>query len=294
MTKHKDNIGETDMKQLIDTKPIIEREKETLIEDVAGLKRKPIFTVVSVGENQANERYIRNKNNHCADVGIRTKHVNLPRTITEEQLIVQMIEEQKECDSIILQLPLECDNTIDVDTVLHIIKPRKDVDGLNVYNQGALFMGKPSIAPATPLGCMLFLKEIGYDVAGKNVLVIGRSQLLGKPVAQLLMQANATVTQAHSRSDFKEDMSNGKYDVVISCVGRALEFKNIKTDVIIDCGINFKDGRMVGDVDIDTCDYMFATIPPNKDKGIRGGLGTLTCLCLLQNIIDSYKLQGGI
>ena len=279
--------------KIIDTKPIIEREKEKLKQEVESFKTKPRFTIVSVGSNKANEKYVTNKVRHCEDVGIIVKHVNLDRATTEAQLINSIVVEHINCDSIILQLPLDCDNDINVNRVLSFIHDTYDVDGLTVKNQGKLFSGKPMLVPATPLGCMKFLDEIKYNVEGKNVLVLGRSNLVGKPLSQLLMQANATVTVAHSKSNVQKDLENGHYDVVVSCVGKPLEFKNITADVIIDCGINFLDGRMVGDVNIDSCNYRYATIPPNKNKDIKGGLGTLTCLMLLENIIKSFKLQGG-
>lgn len=279
--------------KIIDTKPIIEREKEKLKREVELFKAKPRFTIISVGSNKANEKYVANKIRHCKDIGIIVNHVNLDKATTEVQLIDSIGEEQANCDSIILQLPLDCDNDINISNVLSFIYVTCDVDGLTTRNQGKLFSGKPMLVPATPLGCMKFLDEINYNVEGKNVLVLGRSNLVGKPLSQLLMQANATVTVAHSKSNVQKDLENGHYDVVVSCVGKALEFKNITTDVIIDCGINFLDGRMVGDVDIDSCTYKYATIPPNRDRGIKGGLGTLTCLMLLENIIKSFKLQGG-
>lgn len=279
--------------KIIDTKPIIEREKERLKKEVESFNVKPEFTIVSVGNNKANEKYVANKIRHCEDVGIIAKHINLDRDITEDQLINRLLLEQVTCSSIILQLPLECNCKINVKEVLNCIYPKCDVDGLTTENQGDLYSGSAILVPATPLGCMKFLAEINYNVEGKNVLVLGRSNLVGKPLSQLLMQANATVTIAHSKSNVQKDLENGHYDVVVSCVGKPLEFKNITADVIIDCGINFLDGRMVGDVDIDSCNYRYATIPPNKNKGIKCGLGTLTCLMLLENIIKSFKLQGG-
>lgn len=279
--------------KIIDTKPIIEREKERLKKEVESFNVKPKFTIVSVGNNKANEKYVTNKVRHCEDVGIIVKHVNLPKETTEDELIYRIINLQHGCNSIILQLPLDGIHPIDADKVIDYIFDTKDVDGLTTTNQGKLFTGKPALVPATPLAVMKFLEEIKYDVCGKRVLVIGRSKLLGKPLAQLLLNANATVTMAHSKSDLYHDMLYGNYDVVISCVGKPHEFKDIHADVIIDCGINFKDGRMVGDVDINTCLYDYATIPPNRDIGIKGGLGTLTCLMLLENIVKSFKLQGG-
>lgn len=279
--------------KIIDTKPIIEREKERLKKEVELFNTKPRFTIVSVGSNKANEKYVTNKIRHCEDVGIIVKHVNLPKNTTEDELIYRIISLQRDCDSIILQLPLDSVHSINADKVIDYIFDNKDVDGLTTTNQGKLFTGKPSLIPATPLAVMKFLEEIKYDVCGKRVLVIGRSKLLGKPLAQLLLNANATVTMAHSKSNLYYDMWYGNYDVVVSCVGKPHEFKDIEANVIIDCGINFKDGRMVGDVDINKCIYDYATIPPNKDRGIKGGLGTLTCLMLLENIIKSFKLQGG-
>ena len=279
--------------QIIDTKHIMEREKKRLKQKVESFKIKPEFTIVSVGNNKANEKYVANKIRHCEDVGILVKHVNLDRDTTEDQLITRLLLEQNNCNSIILQLPLECNYKINVKKVLNCIYPKCDVDGLTTENQGDLYSGSAILVPATPLGCMKFLDEINYNVEGKNVLILGRSNLVGKPLSQLLMQANATVTVAHSKSNVQKGLENGHYDVVVSCVGKPLEFKNINADVIIDCGINFLDGRMVGDVDIDSCNYRYATIPPNKNKGIKGGLGTLTCLMLLENIIKSFKLQGG-
>ena len=279
--------------QIIDTKPIIEREKERLKQEVSSLKIRPRFTVISVGNHKPSEKYIANKIRHCEDIGIEVKHINLSRSTTEIQLLNRIIVEQMSCHSMILQLPLDCENEINIRRMLDAIEPCRDVDALSTRNSGLLFTGNPLLIPATPLGCMKFLEEINYDVTGKNVLILGRSLLVGKPLSQLLTNANATVTVAHSHSNVAKDLTEGNYDVVVSCVGKPLEFKDISAKVIIDCGINFLDGRMVGDIDIDSCIYQYATIPPNRDKNVRGGLGSLTCLSLLENVIKSYKLQGG-
>lgn len=277
--------------KIIDTKLIMEREKKKIKEELESLKITPKFTILSVGNDKSNEKYVTNKIRHCEDVGIMVSHVNLSNNTTEKELIDTLIELQKNCDSIILQLPLDTNNKIDTNKVINYIDYLKDVDGLTTINQGRLFTGKPILTPATPLAVMKFLEEINYNLEGKNVLVNGRSNLLGKPLGQLLLNANATVTMAHSKSDVNIEMMLGYYDVVISCVGKAHEFKNIQTDVIIDCGINFKEGKMIGDVDINTCKYDYATIPPCKKEGIYAGIGTLTCLMLLKNIITSCKLQ---
>ncbi|OON91203.1 MAG: hypothetical protein ATN32_02440 [Candidatus Epulonipiscium fishelsonii] len=277
------------MSNIIDTKFIINREKDILKKTIDKFINKPHLKIISVGANAANEKYVQNKLSHCKDVGITTKYINLDKNSEASQIIDLIKNIDKPYEAIILQLPLECNKKIDVQSILENILPNKDVDGLTIYNQGRLFTGNPFLIPATPLGCITFLKEINYNLEGKNVLVIGRSQLLGNSLAQVLLQHNATITQAHSSSNFKYD----KYDVVISCVGKPLIFKNISAEIIIDCGISFVNKKMVGDVDIDTCNYSYATIPPNKDKKISGGIGTLTCLCLLQNIIKSFTIQGG-
>lgn len=282
------------MRQIIDTKPIMERLLSEYKTEISSFKNKPKFTVISVGDVASNQVYVAKKLAHCNSVGIETQHISLDRTITQAQLINRVINEQMKSNAIILQLPLDCENTIDIQSVINVIEPEKDCDGLTQFNQGMLFLGTPYIAPATPLACMKLLDEIKYDVTGRSVLVIGRSQLLGKSLAQLLEQANATVTLAHSKSQtLEEDMENGFYDIVISCVGLPHKFKNINADCIIDCGISFKDGRMLGDIDIDNCLYTYATTTPNRDKGIKGGIGSLTCCTLIENIIKSYKLQGG-
>lgn len=281
------------MNKIIDTKPIMERLKEEYKSEVAMLKTKPKFTVVSVGDVAANNVYVAKKLQHCNDVGIETKHVALSRLTTQTELMNVIVNEQMNCDSIILQLPLDCVSDINVNKALDIIEPCKDVDGLSLINQGKLFTGNPFLAPATPLACMKLLNEIDYNVDGKSVLVIGRSQLLGKSLAQLLEQANATVTLAHSHSKHLDGSITWLYDVVISCVGIPHKFKHINADVIIDCGISFKDGRMLGDIDIDTCEFDYATTTPNRDKGIKGGIGSLTVCCLIENIIKSHRLQGG-
>ncbi|ONI38458.1 hypothetical protein AN639_07725 [Candidatus Epulonipiscium fishelsonii] len=277
------------MSTIIDTKFIINREKVISKEIIDKFINKPHLKIISVGSNVSNEKYVNNKLNHCKDIGITTNYINLNANINKSHIINVIKNTDKPYESIILQLPLSCNQKIDVQSVLENIPPNKDVDGLTIYNQGRLFIGNPFFVPATPLGCITFLKEINYNLEGKNVLVIGRSQLLGNSLSQLLLQHNATVTQAHSNSKFDCD----KYDVVVSAVGKPLIFKNISAEIIIDCGISFVNGKMVGDIDIDTCHYKYATIPPNKDKNISAGIGTITCLCLLQNIIKSFTIQGG-
>ena len=220
----------------------------------------------------------------------------MPTTTTQIDLIETIIETQEKVNSIILQLPLDCENEIDINEVLFFIEPNKDVDGLGTINQGRLHTCDPLLIPATPKAIMKFLHEIDYDVEGRNVAIIGRSSLVGNPLAALMTQANATVTLLHSKSDDSVfcDIEEGMFDVVVSCVGKPLQFKNINADVIIDVGINFLDGKMVGDIDIGNCSYKYATIPPSKDRGIRGGIGSLTCMALISNVIASYKLQHGL
>ena len=282
--------------KIIDTRPIMERLKEEYKHEISKLPTKPKFTIVSVGNVSSNEVYVRNKLKHCEEVGIDVRHITLPKTVKERDLINTINTAQYNSDSIILQLPLDCDNEINIDDVLNRIDAHKDVDGLTVHNQGRLHTGNPLLIPATPKAIMKFLKEIDYNVEGRNVAIIGRSTLVGSSLAALMTQANATVTLLHSKSDDSVfcDIEEGMFDVVVSCVGKPLQFKNINADVIIDVGINFLDGKMVGDIDIGNCSYKYATIPPSKDRGIRGGIGSLTCMALISNVIASYKLQHGL
>ncbi|MEM7158273.1 MAG: bifunctional methylenetetrahydrofolate dehydrogenase/methenyltetrahydrofolate cyclohydrolase FolD [Myxococcota bacterium] len=276
---------------IIDGKAISARvldEVRVRVEACAARGVTPTLAVVLVGDDPASQIYVRNKGRRAAEVGIATRDHRLPADDTTTESLLGLIAElnaDAQVDGILVQLPLP--SHIDSDAVLLAIDPAKDVDGFHPDNLGRLMLGKPRFVPCTPAGCMRLLEEAGCDPAGKRALVIGRSNIVGKPMAQLLLAAHATVTIAHSRTtDLAEEVSRA--DIVVAAVGRAnlVQGEWIRPGAtIIDVGMNRLDtGKLAGDVDFEAAKERAGAITP-----VPGGVGPMTIAGLMRNVVTSAE-----
>lgn len=255
----------------------------------ARAKRLPGLTVVLVGEDPASEVYVRNKGVQTREAGMVSDEVKLPGSTSQAELlaVVARLNADPAVDGILVQMPLP--KQIDTQAIIAAIDPAKDVDGLHPVNAGKLNQGIEALVPCTPLGCMILLEKAGVTISGANALVIGRSILVGRPIAALLLAADATVTIAHSRSRDLKALC-GQADILIAAVGRPLMVPGdwIKPGAaVIDVGINRvpkDDGktRLVGDVDFESAKARAGVITP-----VPGGVGPMTIACLLQNTLTA-------
>lgn len=276
-----------DGKQIsLEVKDLVKVETRKLQE--AG-KRVPTLAVVLVGHNLASEVYVRNKEKACQYVGFGSIKIELPEEITEEALLAQIeqLNQKEEVDGILVQLPLP--KHIDEAKIIEAIDPKKDVDGFHPMNIAHLFLGIDSLLPCTPYGMMVMLEKIGYDLEGKEVVVVGRSNIVGKPVALLALAKSATVTIAHSRTKNLKEVCQ-KADVLITAVGKAKMFDDeyIKEGaIVLDVGINRdENGKLCGDVDFEKCKEKASAITP-----VPGGVGPMTIAMLLHNTLIAYKMR---
>ncbi len=257
----------------------------------------PGLAVVLVGEDPASAVYVRNKGKQTVEVGMASFEHKLPTDTAQADLIalVERLNADDGVDGILVQLPLP--KHLDEMAVISAIHPDKDVDGLHVVSAGRLVAGLPGMVSCTPLGCMMLIKDKLGDVSGKEAVVIGRSILVGKPVAQLLLAANCTVTMAHSRTQNLADVVR-RADIVVAAVGRA---EMVKADwikpgaCVIDVGINrvpaAEEGktRLVGDVAFAECAEVAGSITP-----VPGGVGPMTIACLLHNTLQAARMRRGM
>ena len=241
-----------------------------------------------VGNNPASQVYVRNKTKACDEVGITVRSFLLDENASQKELltIIDDCNSDPKVNGILVQLPLP--KHIEEDIVINAISPEKDVDGLNILNQGKLMVGEEGLYPATPKGVITLLKANNIEIASKNVVVIGRSKLVGKPLAMLFLNENATVTIAHSKTANLKDVTK-KADIIAVAVGKAkfLTGEMVKRDVVVvDVGINRLDGKLCGDVDYESVNEVASYITP-----VPGGVGPMTIASLLENIIRCYKRQ---
>ena len=251
---------------------------------------KPGLAVVLVGENPASEVYVKNKVLQTEKSGMVSIEHRLPETTSEKELLalVKSLNEDDKIDGILVQLPLP--KHINENAVINSISPSKDVDGFSIPNVGLLSTSGEGLIPCTPLGCLLLLQDHLGDLTGKNAVIIGRSNIVGKPMAQLLIKANCTVTIAHSKTKDLEGECK-KADILVAAVGRPLFVKKewVKNGaVVIDVGINRlppegdKKGKLVGDVDFENVSEIVSAITP-----VPGGVGPMTIACLLRNTVTA-------
>ena len=275
---------------IIDGKKASALLREKLKEKVSKLKSTyntvPGLTVILVGEDPPSKIYVKNKEKSAIEVGINSEVIRYPNNV-EEKVVLNKIKElnkNEKVSGILVQLPLP--KHIDKRKVIETILPSKDVDGFHPMNVGNLSSGYDSNIPCTPLGCYLLLKKVEKNLNGKHAVIIGRSNLNGKPMTQLLLKENCTVTITHSKTrDLKVECSRA--DIVIAAVGRP---KLVKGDwikkgaIVIDVGINKTDSGLVGDVDFDEVSKVAKAITP-----VPGGVGPMTIACLLNNTVECFK-----
>ena len=274
---------------IIDGKLIAQELKDEVKAKLAKLDTKLTLLVIMVGDNPASKVYVESKEKNCKKVGMLTKTLVFDANVPQKKIIdaIQAANADPTITGILVQLPLPAH--LDEVKIIDAIDPKKDVDGLTTVNQGKLFSGvNDGIIPATPKGIMHILKKLFINLEGKTAVVIGRSKLVGKPIAQLLLAKNATVTMCHSKTENLKDICLGA-DVLVVAIGKAkfITADMIKPDaIVIDVGINRNFGRIDGDVDFENAVSVAGYITP-----VPGGVGQLTIACLLENVIECYKLQ---
>jgi methylenetetrahydrofolate dehydrogenase (NADP+) / methenyltetrahydrofolate cyclohydrolase len=276
--------------EIIDGKAIAAQLRQTIAVDTASLRQRgvtPGLAVVLVGEDPASRVYVSMKEKACAEAGIFSDEHKLPAETTEAQLLalIQELNADTRIDGILVQLPLP--KQINESKILEAISPAKDVDGFHPYNVGRLVTGNPLFQPCTPYGVMKMLEATGVDLTGKEVVVVGRSNIVGKPVALMCLAQHATVTLCHSRTrDLAEQV--GRADVLIAAVGQQEMVKGAwikKGAVVIDVGVNrVGEKKLVGDVEFDAARARASAITP-----VPGGVGPMTITMLLYNTVESAK-----
>ena len=276
--------------QIIDGNALSKQLRSGVAQRAAALRTRgitPGLAVVLVGDNPASQVYVRNKVKACEDNGLHSVLDKHPATLSEADLLarVEALNNDPAIHGILVQLPLPAH--IDAQKVIEAIAPEKDVDGFHVASAGALMVGQPGFWPCTPYGCMKMLESIGYDPKGKHAVVIGRSNIVGKPMALMLLQKNATVTICHSATvDLKAITLQA--DVVVAAVGKrnVLTADMIKPGaVVIDVGMNRNDeGKLCGDVDFDGVSQVAGYITP-----VPGGVGPMTITMLLVNTLEAAE-----
>ena len=248
---------------------------------------KPGLAVVLIGENPASQIYVRNKIKACLDANIHSELITLSHSATQAEVlqVIEQLNQNPNIHGILVQLPLP--PQIDSFAVLESIHPHKDVDGFHVANAGALMTGKPLFIPCTPYGCMKMLESIQYPIRGARAVIVGASNIVGKPMAMLLLQAGATITICNSKT---KDLSahTKEADILVVATGRAkmINAQMVKPGaVVIDVGINrMADGKLCGDVDFDAVQYVAGWITP-----VPGGVGPMTITMLLQNTLEAAQ-----
>ena len=253
--------------------------------------RQPKLAVVLVGDDPASMSYVKGKEKACDAIGMASKTYHLDGSTTLDTLLtlIDGLNHDHTVDGILVQLPLP--DHLDEQQVLSKIDPSKDVDGLTPISMGHFFANQPGFKPCTPLGIMALLKEANVTIEGKHAVVVGRSQLVGNPIAQLLLRANATVTMCHSRTVDLEEVTQTA-DILIVAIGkpRYIGANHVKDGaVVIDVGVNRVDGKLCGDVDFDMVEPKASVITP-----VPKGVGPMTITMLLSNTLQAYRLHEGI
>ncbi len=280
------------MAQIIDGKAIALECRDDIRNRVLALRKQgivPGLAVIIVGEDSASKVYVANKHKACADVGIESFQYALPAQTTQEELLhlVNQLNADVRVNGILVQLPLP--KHIDETAIIHAIDPKKDVDAFHSANVGKIMIGDYDFLPCTPAGVMTLLDNTGIEIAGKHCVIIGRSNIVGKPQAMLMLHRHATVTICHSKTQNLNEITR-QADIVIAAVGRA---KFVKADmiksgaVVIDVGINRdENGKLCGDVDFQEVEKIASYITP-----VPGGVGPMTITTLLENTLRAAQLQ---
>ncbi|MGE6375310.1 bifunctional methylenetetrahydrofolate dehydrogenase/methenyltetrahydrofolate cyclohydrolase FolD [Peribacillus muralis] len=276
--------------QIINGKEIAEAVRQEISKEVQQLSEKhfiPGLAVILVGDNQASQTYVRNKEKACKDLGMHSVLIKKPADLTQEELILSIDElnQDESIHGILVQLPLP--GHISEKAIIEAISPEKDVDGFHPINIGRMMTGQDAFLPCTPYGIMVMLEHIGYDVEGKHVVIVGRSNIVGKPAGQLFLNANATVTYCHSKT---KDLAyfTKQADVVVAAVGKrdTITSDHIKEGaVVIDVGMNRNDeGKLCGDVAFDEVKNKASYITP-----VPKGVGPMTITMLMKNTVKSAQ-----
>ncbi len=277
---------------IIDGKKHAEIIRNEIKKEISDLKKKsgktPSLTVILVGDFAPSLIYVKNKEKSAREVGIKSEIIRYPKNVSEKDILEKIKELNKndEISGILVQLPLP--NQISKEKVINAINPSKDVDGFNPINVGNLSSGYDSIVPCTPLGCLLLIKKIEPNLAGKHAVIVGRSNLNGKPMAQLLLKENCTVTIVHSKTNNLQNECL-KADILVAAVGAPNLIKKNwvkKNAIVIDVGINKVGEKIVGDVNFDELKDNVKAITP-----VPGGVGPMTIACLLKNTLTCFKAR---
>jgi methylenetetrahydrofolate dehydrogenase (NADP+)/methenyltetrahydrofolate cyclohydrolase len=276
--------------RIIDGKAVAAQVRERVKAEVANLDPKPGLATILVGDDPASHVYVRNKRNACAEVGIESIHHELDASVPQDELadLITRLGEDDAVSGILLQLPVP--GHIDSDAMIELIHPDKDVDGLTTMNAGRLVQGREGLVSCTPAGVMELLDSEGVELRGAEAVVLGRSQLVGRPLASLLLARDATVTMCHSRTRDLAEVC-GRADVLIAAVGKPklVTAEMVREGaVVIDVGINRTDDGLVGDVDFEAVVEKAAAITP-----VPGGVGPMTIAMLLVNTLRAARIQRG-
>ena len=277
---------------IIDGKKQAEIIRDEIKKEISDLKKKsgktPSLTVILIGDFAPSLIYVKNKEKSAREVGINSEIIRYPKNVSEKDILekIEELNKNDEISGILVQLPLP--SQISKEKIINAINPSKDVDGFNPVNVGNLSSGYGSIVPCTPLGCLLLIKKIESNLAGKHAVIIGRSNLNGKPMAQLLLKENCTVTIVHSKTN---DLQNEclKADILVAAVGVPNLIKKDwvkKNAIVIDVGINKVGEKIVGDVNFDELKDNVKAITP-----VPGGVGPMTIACLLKNTLTCFKAR---
>lgn len=281
------------MATLLDGKAMAAALMEELKKRVIALKEKNIYpglAVILVGDDPASQIYVRSKEKACAELGIYSRTLRLADATTQEQLesLIENLNQDEKISGILLQLPLP--KGLDEAKALLRIAPEKDVDGFHIANAGRLFTGQSGVLPCTPKGIIHMLKKARVPLSGKEAVVVGRSNLVGKPIAMLLLNENCTVTLCHSKTENLASHTR-RADILVSAVGkpRFITADMIKSGAaVIDVGINRVDGKVVGDVDFENAEKIAGYISP-----VPGGVGKMTIGMLMENTLEAAERKAG-
>ena len=282
------------MATIIDGKELASKTRSSLKIECEELKQKGInskLAVIMVGDDPASKIYVRNKSRACEDVGIEYEEHILSASITQRELIdlIQKLNQDESVNGILLQSPIP--SGLDINEAFRTISPEKDVDGFNPVNVGKLVLGQDTFVSCTPYGIMRMFEEYSIDITGKNVIILGRSNIVGKPLIHCCLNKNGTVTTCHSKTQNLKEIAV-RADVLISAIGQAnfVTADMVKQGaVVIDVGINRKeDGKITGDVDFENVKEKASYITP-----VPGGVGPMTIAMLMNNVIKATKRQNG-
>ena len=275
---------------IIDGKKESANLREEIKNDILEIKKKinknPSLTVILIGDFAPSQIYVKNKEKNSTEVGITSNVIKYPKEVSEKEVLdkINELNNDKNISGILVQLPLP--EQISKEKIINAIDPKKDVDGFNPINVGNLASGYKSIVPCTPLGCLLLIKKVEKNLSGKHAVIIGRSNLNGKPMAQLLLKENCTVTVVHSKTNNLQEECL-KADILVAAVGVPNLIKKdwVKSSaIVIDVGINKVGDKIVGDVNFEEIKDNIKAITP-----VPGGVGPMTIACLLKNTLECFK-----